>query len=91
MTFKGDGGRTRVICEYNPCYNKNPESSTTYQQHQRFFITQKKDLTCPWTKFKEDLLGQLQQWGKKGDRLIVCPDANEDIYKKILGEVSRGH
>ena len=33
MTFKGDHGQTRVICGYNPCYNKNPESSTTYQQH----------------------------------------------------------
>ncbi len=30
MTFKGDKGRTRVLCGYNPCYNKNPDSSTPY-------------------------------------------------------------
>ncbi len=33
MTLRGDGVRTRVVCGYNPCYNKNPNSSTTYQQH----------------------------------------------------------
>ena len=33
MTFKGDVGRTRVVCGYNPCYNARPDSSTTYQQH----------------------------------------------------------
>ncbi len=42
MTFKGDGGRTRLICGYNPCYNKNPKSSTTYQQHQWFLLPRRK-------------------------------------------------
>ncbi len=79
MTFKGEGGRTRVICGYNPCYNKNPKSSTTYQQHRRFFITKKKDLTCHRKKIKEDLVGQLQRWHEKDVRLIVCLDANEDV------------
>ncbi len=62
MTFKGDRGRMQVICRCNPCCNKSPKSSTTYQQHRRFLITQKKDLTCPRTKFKADLASQLQQW-----------------------------
>ncbi len=78
-TFKGDNGRTRVIRGYNPCYNKNPDSSTTYQQHHRFFITQRGDLTCPCTRFKEDLVSQLKKWHEEGNRLIVCLDANEDI------------
>ncbi len=86
MTFKGESGRTQVICGYSPCYNKNTKSSTAYQQHRRYFVTQKKDLTCHRTKFKEDLVSQLQQWCKEGNRLIVCLDANKDIYK-ILGEI----
>jgi hypothetical protein len=86
MTFKGSVDRTRVICRYNLCYNKNPESSTTYQQHCRFFVTQKRDLTCSRTKFREDLVAQLQRWCEKGDRLIVCLDTNKDIYKKTLGK-----
>jgi exonuclease III len=86
MTFKGDRGRTRVICGYNPCYNSNPDSSTSYQQHRRFFVTRKKDLTCPRTKFWDDLVIQLQRWREDGDRLVVCLDANEDIYKKSLGK-----
>ncbi len=51
MTFKGENGLTRVICRYNPCYNAKPDSSTTYQQHRRYLISQRKDLTCPRVKF----------------------------------------
>jgi hypothetical protein len=32
------------------------------------------------------LVSQLQQWRKEGKRLIVCLDANKDIYKKSLGK-----
>ncbi len=85
MTLKGDGVQTRVVCGYNPCYNRNPESSTSYQQHRRYFITKKGDLTCPRTKFKEDLVAQLKKWQEDGDRLIVCLDVNEHIYKKSIG------
>jgi hypothetical protein len=49
MTLQEDRVRTRVVCGYNLCYNKNPNSSTTYQQHRQFFITQRRDLTCPRT------------------------------------------
>jgi hypothetical protein len=81
MTFKGDIDRMQVICRYTH-YNKSLDSSTTYQQHCGFFITKKKDLTCPQTKFREDLVSQLQKWREEGDHLIICLDANEDVYKK---------
>jgi hypothetical protein len=86
MTLKGDGVQTRVVCDYNPCYNKNPDSSTSYQQHRRYFITKKGNLTCPRTKFREDLVARLKKWRKEGDQLIVCLDANEHIYKKSIGQ-----
>ena len=86
MTFKGDVGRTRVVCGYNPCYNARPDSSTTYQQHRRFLITHRKDLTCPRVKFREDLVGQLQKWREDSDKLIVCLDSNEHIYRKAIGK-----
>jgi hypothetical protein len=85
MTFKGDNGLTWVICEYNQCYNAKPESSTTYQQHWRFFITKRKDPTCPRVKFREDLVAQLSKWRSEGDKLIVCLDTNKHIYQKALG------
>jgi hypothetical protein len=50
ITFKGDIGRKRVICGYNPCYNKNPESSTTYQQHRRFFCDPEEGPHMPQNK-----------------------------------------
>ncbi len=28
----------------------------------------------------------LKQWQQDGDKLIVCLDANEDIYRKLLGK-----
>ena len=42
MTLKGQGGRTRIVCGYNPCGNNKPNSSTTFQQHRRYFIKQKR-------------------------------------------------
>ncbi len=86
MTLKGDGVRTRVVWGYNPCGNGKLNSGTTYEQQRRYFITKKKDLTCPRKKFHDDLMQQLEKWCTDGDRLIVCMDANEDIYKKSLGK-----
>ena len=86
MTVQGEGFKTRIVCGYNPCYNKNPNSSTTYQQHRRYLINKKKDLTCPRTKFRDDLIDQLSKWREAGDKLIVCLDANENIYSKSIGK-----
>jgi exonuclease III len=87
MTFRGANGlRTRVVCGYNPCYNNKQESKTSYQQQRRYFITKERDLTCPRTRFREDLVALLTKWRLEGDRLVVCLDANEDIYKKSIGK-----
>ena len=32
MTFQRDGARTRVVCGYNPCYNKAKDNGTSYAQ-----------------------------------------------------------
>jgi hypothetical protein len=84
MTLQGDGVRTRLVCGYNPCGNSKLNSGMLYQQHRRFLVTQWKDLTCPRKQFHDDLMTQLNKWQQEGDRLVVCLDANEDIYKKSL-------
>ena len=33
-----------------------------------------------------DLISQLQDWREEGDRIILCIDESEDIYKKSLGK-----
>ncbi len=81
MTLQGDGVRTRVVRGYNPCGNSKLNSSTTYQQHRRYLVTQRKDLTCPRKWFHDDLMAQLARWGQEGDQRVVCLDANENIYK----------
>ena len=87
MTLQGsDGVVTRVVCGYNPCVTKKRATRSTYQQHRRYFIKTEKDRTCPRTRFREDLTAQLSQWREAGNRLIVCMDANEDIYKKSIGK-----
>lgn len=86
MVFRGQNGiTTRVVSCYNPCYNSKTLSKTSYQQHRRYFITKEKDTTCPRRRFRDDLVQQLLQWRSDGDRLIVCMDANEHIYKKSIG------
>ena len=72
---------------YQPCYNNKAGSRTSYQQQRRYFITKQKDCTCPRKRFREDLHKQLSQWRETGDRLIVCMDANEDIYKKSVSKM----
>ncbi len=41
---------------------------------------------CPRTKFREDLIKLLKTWPAAGDRIVVCLDANEDIYWKAIGK-----
>ena len=45
-----------------------------------------KDRTCPRTRFKNDLLAQLRKWREQGDRLMVCMDVNEDVYRNSIGK-----
>jgi hypothetical protein len=79
MTLQGNGVCTRIICGYDPCGNAKLNSGTTYQQHRRYFMTMKKDTTCPRKRFQDNLMKQLNKRHKEGDCLIVCMDANEDI------------
>jgi hypothetical protein len=83
MPLQGEGVRTRVISGYNPCVSKG--HNTSYQQQKRFFLRTQQDLTSPRKKLHNDLLAQLNKWREEGDRLIVCMDANEDIYRKSIG------
>ena len=86
MRFAGaDGKSTYVVSGYNPCSNRKVDSGTTYQQHRRCLINKEKDRTCPRTHFRNDLVKQLKKWRKEGNRLIVCLDANEDIYLESIG------
>ena len=81
MVFRGqDGLTTRVICGYNPCKSAPKATRSSYQQHRRYFIRQEKDRTCPRKRFRRDLVTQLEKWRNEGDRLIVCMDANDNIY-----------
>jgi hypothetical protein len=56
-----------------------------YQQHRRHLINKLKDDTCPCARFWEDLLCQMKQWRKDGERFILCLDANKNIYRRELG------
>ena len=81
MVFRGqDGLTTRVVCGYNPCKSASRATRSSYQQHRRYFIRQEKDRTCPRKRFRKDLVAQLERWRRDGDRLIVCMDANDNIY-----------
>ena len=86
MRFVGeDRIVTRVICGYSPCANKKKDSGTVYQHHRRHLINKLKDDTCPRARFWEDLLRQMKQWRKDGERLILCLDAIENIYVENWG------
>ncbi len=85
MTIAGEGAKTRIVCGYNPCFNKNPDSSTTYQQHPQYF-QRRNEHRCPRVLFKEHLTAKLKEWRSEGDCLVVCMDVNKHIYKKSIGK-----
>jgi exonuclease III len=85
MTLRGDTN-TRIVCGYNPCGNDKPNSGTVYHQHRRYWLGKRRCATCPRVKFRDDLISQLKRWREEGDKLIVCLDANENVYKKAIGK-----
>ena len=87
MTVKGERCTTNIVCGYNRCSNSKAQSNTTYQQHQRYFITKQNSTKSPQTHFWKDLLVALQTLRDEGHKMAVCLDANEDIYKKSIGKV----
>ncbi len=76
---------TRIICVYSTCFNKKKDSGTVYQQHRWHLINKLNNLTCPRERFHKDLLQQMKQWRAAGKRLVLCLDANENIYRAKLG------
>jgi len=81
-----NGHQTRIITAYNPCKNKAVNSGTTYQQQRRYYITKKKDLTCPRKIFRSDLIKQVKSWWDAGDRIILFMDHNEHVTNGPLGK-----
>jgi hypothetical protein len=87
VLYNGTNGHsTQVITAYNPCKNKNVNLGTTYQQQRRYFITKKKDLTCPLVLFRKHLLKQIREWQTKGDRITLFMDHNEHVINGQLGK-----
>eukprot|EP00956_Cyclotella_meneghiniana_P026049 scaffold55510_cov37-Cyclotella_meneghiniana.AAC.1 len=86
MEFKGEEGISTVIVSgYVPCKNKRDNSGTTYQQHRRYFAKKEKKDEEPRRRFLSDLLKLLASWKEEGKKLVICLDANENIYKNIIG------
>jgi hypothetical protein len=77
---------TWIITAYNPCKNRNVNSGIMYQQQQRYFITKKKDLTCPLVLFRNHLIKQIREWHAAGDRIILFIDHNAHVINGQLGK-----
>ncbi len=80
------GHQTRIITAYNPCKNKAVNSGTTYQQQRRYYITKKKDLTCPRKIFWRNLIKRIKSWWEAGARIILFMDHKEHVTNRPLGK-----
>jgi hypothetical protein len=47
-------------------------------------------MLCPQKLFRDHLVAQLSKWRADSNRLIVCLDANKDIYRKSLENALTG-
>ncbi len=77
---------SQLICGYSPCANKKKDLGTVYQQHCQHLINKLKDNTCPCAWFKKYLICHMKIWQKEGEHLILCIDANKNIYCRELGQ-----
>ena len=56
---------------YSTCCNNHKKvNNTVYKQNWWFLYSTKQDLTCPKTKFWQDLVQQLFQWQEDGEHLM---------------------
>ena len=69
-----------------PCKNKAVNSGTTYQQQRQYYITKKKDLTCPRKILWHKLIKQIKSWWDAGDRIILFMDHNGHVTNGLLGK-----
>jgi hypothetical protein len=81
---------TRIITAYNPCKNQNVNLGTSYQQQCRYFITRKKDLTCPLVFFRRDLIKQLKEWRAAGDKIIFIYGSQQTHGRRCAEKGSGG-
>ena len=92
MTFSGKEGHvTTIIVGYNPCRTSPSQTSPSYQLQRAYWTVAKRDHTCPRAKFKEDLISLLVAWRLEGRRLILCLDANDNVYTGSLGRALTSH
>ena len=66
----------RFVTAYQNCKSKPKGLKTIHQQHTRYI--QDHNLRCsPRELFRQDLVKQLKQWRKEGDRILLVMDTNE--------------
>jgi hypothetical protein len=58
---------------------------TTYQQQRQYFITKKRDLSCPLVLFQKHLVKWIKEWREAGERIILFMDHNKHVIKGPLG------
>jgi hypothetical protein len=71
---------------YNPCKSRRVDSGTSYQQQQRYFIMNKKDLTYPQTLFRRYLTAAIAKWRDAGEKIVLFMDHNKHVYDGVLGK-----
>ena len=81
-----DGHTTWLITAYNPCKSRRVNSGTSYHQQRRYFITKRKDLTCPRILFRRHLTAAIAKWREGGDQIVLFMDHNEHLYDGPLGK-----
>jgi hypothetical protein len=75
---------TRVICVYLPCKpGKTSKGHTVWEQQSRYFQA-RGDFRYPSTVFIDDILTMIARWRKNGEEVILCIDANQDVYRGKL-------
>ena len=90
IQLKGSNNhKARIITVYQPNVQKDPlHSSSVYQQQKRYHIQKGKD-TCPNELLRNDLEQMIQTCRKKGEKIVVLIDCNEDVRNGSMDQMLR--
>ena len=88
----GNGQRTtRIVCGYLPCKpGRAAKGQTVWEQQSRYFQS-RGDFRYPSTIFIEDISSMISRWRTNREEVILCIDANQDVYNGRLATRLASH
>ena len=88
MAFRRSNGTSvRIISAYQPCKVNDPLQNHTVYRQQIQYCNENDVVQCTLELYKKELCALISKWIKKGDKIILVIDVNEDVIDGPLNRM----